>query len=99
MDESGAIVMPSRGAFEAARLDALVLTHSTLSMLASGDITIEKAISDFESMRDMLAEDSDVSPFDSLRFGDDDYMQTGDDLPLRMMFDDAIEKLQNAAEK
>ena len=98
-DEAGVVVMPSRSAFEAARLDALVLTHSTLSMLASGDITIEKAISDFESMRDMLSEDSDVSPFDSLRFGDDDYMQTGDDLPLRMMFDDAIEKLQNAAEK
>ena len=100
MDESGTVViMPSRSAFESARLDALVLTHSTLSMLASGDITIEKAISDFESMRDMLAEDSDVSPFDSLRFGDDDYMQAGDDQPLRMMFDDAIEKLHNAAEK
>ena len=98
-DESGTVIMPARSAFEAARLDALVLTHSTLSMLASGDITIEKAISDFEAMRDMLSEDSDVSPFDSLRFGDDDYMQAGDDQPLRMMFDDAIEKLQNAAEK
>ena len=98
-DESGTVVMPSRSAFEAARLDALVLTHSTLSMLASGDITIEKAISDFESMRDMLSEDSDVSPFDSLRFGDADYMQAGDDQPLKMMLDDAIEKLQAAAEK
>lgn len=98
-DESGTVVMPARSAFEVARLDALVLTHSTLSMLASGDITIEKAISDFEAMRDMLSEDSDVSPFDSLRFGDDDYMQAGDDQPLRMMFDDAIEKLQAAAEK
>ncbi|MCR5839750.1 MAG: serine/threonine protein kinase [Kiritimatiellae bacterium] len=99
MDESGAVTMPSRGAFEAARLDALVLTHSTLSSLAAGDITLEKAIADFESMRDMLSEDSDVSPFDNLRFGDADYMQAGDDQPLRMMFDDAIEKLQNAAEK
>ena len=91
--------MPSRGAFEAARLDALVLTHATLSMLASGDITLEKAISDFESMREMLSEDSDVSPFDRLRFGDADYMQSGEDEPLRMMFDDAIEKLREAAEK
>jgi hypothetical protein len=47
----------------------------------------------------MLSEDSDVSPFDNLRFGDADYMQAGDDQPLRMMFDDAIEKLQDAAEK
>ncbi len=98
-DESGTVVMPSRSAFEAARLDALVLTHSTLSSLASGAITIEKAIADFEAMRDQLDEDSTVSPFDNIRFGDFDYMQAGDDQPLRMMLDDAIEKLQNAAEK
>ena len=98
-NDDGDVVMPSRGAFEAARLDALVLTHSTLSSLASGDITIEKAIADFETIRAQLEEDSTVSPFDNVRFGDVDYMQAGDDQPLRMMFDDAIEKLQNAAEK
>ena len=99
MDNDGNVVMPSRGEFEAARLDALVLTHSTLSALGSGNITIEKAIADFEAMRDKLEEDSDVSPFDSLRFGDADYMQAGDNAPLRMMFDEAIEKLKEAAER
>jgi len=99
MDESGAIVMPSRGAFEAARLDALVLTHSTLSSLAVGDITIEKAIADFEQMHERLSDDSDISPFYNLRFGDVDYIQSGDDQPLRMMFEAAIEKLREAAEK
>lgn len=98
-DDAGDVVMPSRGAFEAARLDALVLTHSTLSALAEGNITIEKAISDFESMRDGLADDADVSPFDRLRFGDADYMQAGENEPLSMMFDSAIEKLQEAAER
>ena len=99
MDNDGNVVMPSRGEFEAARLDALVLTHSTLSALGSGNITIEKAIADFEAMRDKLEEDSDVSPFDSLRFGDADYMQAGDNAPLRMMFDEAIDKLKEAAER
>ena len=98
-DDDGNVVMPSRGAFEAARLDALVLTHPTLSALASGGITIEKAISDMESMRERLSEDSDESPFDNLRFGDADYMQSGDNEPLRMMLETAIEKLQEAAEK
>jgi hypothetical protein len=99
MDKDGNVVMPSRGEFEASRLDALVLTHPTLSALGSGNITIEKAISDFEAMREKLEEDSDVSPFDGLRFGDSDYMQAGDNAPLRMMFDVAIEKLREAAER
>ena len=99
LDGDGEVVMPSRGEFEAARLDALVLTHRVLSSLLSGDITIEKAISDFESMRDGLADDADISPFDRLRFGDADYMQAGENGPLRMLFDAAIEKLQEAAEK
>ena len=96
-DGDGNLVMPSRGAFEAAKLDALVLTHETLSALASGNITFEKAIADFESMRDRLSDDSDSSPFDALRFGDADYMQAGDNAPLQMLLDDAIEKLQEAS--
>ncbi len=99
LDDEGNTVMPSRGAFEAAKLDALVLTHATLSALGAGNITIEKAISDFERMREGLSEDSDVSPFDRLKFGDVDYMQNGDSLPLAIMFDAALEKLQQAAEK
>ena len=99
MDDNGDVTMPSRGAFEVARLDALVLTHPTLSSLASGNITLEKAIADFETIRDKLEEDSTMSPFDNVRFGDVDYMQAGDDRPLRMMFEAAIEKLREAAEK
>lgn len=96
-DDDGDLVMPSRGAFEAARLDALVLTHAILSALGSGNITIEKAMTDFEQMRERLEDDSDVSPFDNLRFGDGYYMQVGDSEPLRMLFDQAIEKLQETA--
>jgi len=98
-DEEGNTVMPSRGAFGAARLDALVLTHATLSSLAAGNITIEKAIADLESMHEKLSEDSDSSPFDNLKFGDADYMQVGESEPLRMMLESAIEKLREAAEK
>ena len=99
MNDEGNVVMPAKVAFEVARLDALVLTHPTLSSLASGDITIDKAVADFKTMRDQLEEDSIVSPFDNVRFGDVDYMQAGDNQPLMMMFDDAIKKLQAAAEK
>ena len=98
-DDSGDLVMPSRNAFEAARLDALVLTHSTLASLISGDITIEKAKADFEAIRERLDDDSVDSPFDNLRFGDTDYIQAGDNESLRMLFDSAIEKLQEAAER
>ncbi len=98
-DKAGNVVMPSRGEFMAARLDALVITHSTLSALSAGNITIEKAIEDFESLRDRLSEDSDSSPFDNLQFGDANYMQAGDNEPLRMMLESAIEKLREAAEK
>ena len=98
-DDNGGVIMPSRGAFEAARLDALVLTQPTLSALAAGNITIEKAIADFEQMNERLSDDSDISPFDNLRFGDADYMQAGESEPLRMMLDNAIEKLKEAAEK
>jgi len=100
MDDAGDVVMPSRGAFEAARLDALVWTHPTLAALAAGDITIEKAISDFEAMRDAVSGDDNVSPLEAgLHFGDVDYYRQGDDLALTIMFDDAIEKLHEAAER
>jgi len=98
-DDDGEVVMPSRGAFEAARLDALVLTHPTLSALGAGSITIEKAIADLGQLRDKLDEDSADTPFDDLRFGDADYMQAGEDLPLRMLLDGAVERLEAAAER
>ena len=97
-DERGRVVMYSRSQFEAARVDALVLTHPILSGLASGNITIEKAIADFERFRDGFDPDSDSTPLDTLRFGDADYMQVGENEPLQKLFDIAIERLKAAAE-
>ena len=98
-DDNGDVAMPSRGEFEAAWLDALVLTHRTLASLRAGDITLERAISELESMRRQLEDDSDSSPFDDLHFGDADYIQFGDNDPLRRMFDVALEKLQEVADR
>ena len=50
-------------------------------------------------MREGLSDDSDSSPFDNLRFGDADYLQAGDNAPLQMLLDAAIEKLQEASAK
>lgn len=97
-DDNGNVVMYSRAQFEAARVDALVLTQPVLSGLASGNITIEKAIDDFERFRDGLDPDSDSTPFDSLRFGEEEYMQVGENEPLRKLLDIAIERLKAAAE-
>lgn len=94
----GRVSMFSRSQFEAARIDALVLTHPTLSGLAAGSITIEKAIENFERYRDELEQDSDTSPFDSLPLVSDEYMQIGENEPLKMLFDIAIERLKKAAE-
>ena len=99
MDENDEVVMPSRSSFEAARLDALVLTQGTLSALGSGGITFEKAISDLERMRRRLEDDADTSLFDDLHFGDAYYQQSGENQPLRMLLESAIEKLQEAAER
>ncbi len=95
-DDSGEVVMYSRSQFEAARIDALVLTHDTLSGLASGDITLEKAIADFEKMEELL---DDEILFDDISFGGNGYMQFGESGPLKMLLERAIEKLREAAEK
>ena len=97
-DDNGNVVMFSRAQFEAARIDALVLTQPILSGLSSGNITIEKAIADFERFRDELDPDSSVAPFDNLRFGDNDWMQFGESEPLQMLFDRAIDRLKAVAE-
>jgi len=97
--ENGEVVMYSRSQLEAARIDALVLTHDTLSMLATGNVTIEKTISDFERLYFLLDEDSPTSPFDNLSFGGNDWFQFGESGPLRMLFERAIEKLKLAAEE
>ena len=98
-DENNNVSMYSRSQFEAARIDALVLTQETLSGLLCGDITFEKAISDFERMMRMLDEDSDVTPFDDLSFGGSAYIQFGETEPLHFLFEQAIEKLRAASEE
>ena len=98
-DDDGNTIMPSRQQFEAARIDALVLTHGTLSALENGSITIETAIEEFERINSLLDEDSQVSPFDDLKFGDEQYMQFGETEPLRMLMQLAIDRLKTAAEE
>lgn len=95
-DDEGEVVMYSRSQFEAARVDALVLTRETLSGLGSGGITLEKAIADFKKMAEMLKDDI---LFGNISFGGIGYIQFGDSGPLRMLLERAIEKLKEASEK
>ncbi len=98
-DANGNVLMPSRAQFAAAKVDALVLTQDVLSALQMGHATIEKTIADLERLRDRLDEDSDNSPFDSLEFGGEPYMQLGENKPLQMLLDGAIERLGALAEE
>ena len=59
----------------------------------------QKAIADFEAIKEKLDDEFDNSPFDNLQFGGVDWMQFGDTEPLRMLFGLAIEKLKTAAEE
>ena len=97
-NEDGDVVMCSRAQFAAARVDALVLTHSTMSGLASRSITLEKAILNFQRIYAMLDDTSPASPFDNLSFGSVIYPQFGETQPLRMLFERAIKKLKALAE-
>ena len=69
-----------------------------VSGLVSGDITYEKVISDLELLSEQLDEDSDMSPFDRLSFGGIDYIQLGESEPLKVLIDNAIEKLRTVSE-
>ena len=90
----GRMLMPSRSQFEAARLDALVLTYGTLEALRLGKVTLESAIGRLEAMRESVRDDSDVTPFDGLAIGGGEYMQLGENDALRMLLSKAIEKLR-----
>lgn len=98
-DEDNNVKMFSRDQFDAARVDALILSQETLSGLASGNITFEKAIVDFERIAGQLEEGSERSPFDDLSFGGSCYMQFGETEPLHMLFVRAIETLRTASEQ
>lgn len=98
-DDEGNVVMPSRRQLEAARVDALVLTHQTLSEARSGRISLEAAVQRLEGMLGQLDEDSSISPFDTLAVGDGSYMQVGDDESLRWLLNQAVERLKNVSEQ
>lgn len=91
-DDNGKIVMPSILQFEAARVDALVLTHPVFSDLNSGRISVDTAISRLSALRNSIGRDSDSSPFDVV--GGGEYQQIGDDEPLRMLLDRAVGRLR-----
>ena len=97
-DEDGRVVMPSRSQFEAARLDALVLTYGTMEGLRTGRITPDSAIRELEGLREGIAADSEISPFDRLAIGGGEFSQVGENEPLVMLLDQAIEKLREIAD-
>lgn len=99
VDESGNVVMPSREDFAAALDDAFVLTRPVMDGLQSGTLTIENAIARLERLRDALDDDGDTSPFDDVEFGGSSYLQNGENQPLRMLLDGAVERLGKMAER
>ena len=93
-DGNGRVVMPSRSQFNAARVDALVLTYDTIDGLRSGKIALDVGIRKLEAIRDGIREDSENSPFDRIAIGGGEYMQVGENAPLAQLLDRAIERLQ-----
>lgn len=98
-DGDGNVVMSSRSQFEAARVDALVLTEPIFSALSGGGMTIERAVDEFDRIAARLADDSDVSPFDNLNFGGNAYMQFGESTPLRILLEHAANQLRDLANR
>ena len=99
IDDQGNVIMPSRTQFEAARIDALVLTHELLAAVRAGQVTPEKVVTRLEEIRSRLDEDAEESPFDTLGGGETDYIQVGDDEPLAMLLDRAIANLKETFEQ
>ena len=91
--------MPSRADFAVARDDAFILTRTILSGLQMGTLTVEKAAERLEHLRDALDEDAEESPFDAVEFAGEPYLQNGDNLPLQMLLDGAVERLRKIAEQ
>ena len=94
--EKGVLVMPSRQKFEAAKIDALVLTHDVFYGLKSGNISLESAILDLEKMAECFSEDSDdeLAPFNKLSFDDSEYTPVGDTRALSLLFEAAIRRMR-----
>ena len=98
MDDHGNVIMPSRSQFEAARLDALVLTYGILDSLRAGKITAEAAARKLEALRDLMSASEDASLFDQLSIGDGQYMQMGENGPLQILLQRAALTLQTLDE-
>jgi len=97
-DSHGNVIMPSRSQFEAARLDALVLTYDIFDALRLGQITLEGTVRKLDEMRESLSETRDVSVFDRLSIGNGQYMQIGENDALRILLLNASHKLQTLDE-
>ena len=89
-DEPVEGAMPSREDLEAARIDALVLTHGLFSSLESGAITPKRLVEGLEKLQEAFTEDAD-EPFDEWPEG---YMQAGSDEDLVWLLQRAVEKLE-----
>lgn len=92
----GVLMMPSRQKFEAAKVDALVLTHDIFYGLKTGNISLESAIVEFEKMQECFSEDSDdeLAPFNKLSFDDAEYTPVGDTRALNLLFGSAIRRMR-----
>ena len=93
---NGVLEMPSRQKFEAAKVDALVLTHDIFYGLKAGNISLESAIGEFEKMQECFAEDSEdeLAPFNKLSFDDAEYTPVGDTRALNILFGSAVRRMR-----
>ena len=88
--------LPSRGQFEASRIDAWALTHDIFADLKSGKITREKAIDDLNQLA-KRAKDDDMSLFDAAELSS--YTQAGDLPPLAFLLYSAASNLMSGAKE
>ena len=93
---NGVLEMPSRQKFEAAKVDALVLTHDIFYGLKTGNISLESAIGEFEKMQECFTEDSEdeLAPFNKLSFDDAEYTPVGDTRALNLLFGAAVRRMR-----
>jgi len=95
-DAAGRIIY-SRAQYEAAKLDALVLTHSVFAAMREGKLSLETAAARLDAIVDQLSDDSFVSPFDAIPVGDDVYNQVGETEPLRQLLGQAAQRMRELA--
>ena len=94
-DEDG---MPSHNQFMLARVDAWVLTHDIFADLTNGKITRDKAVRDLRRLV-RIAQEDEMTLFDSQAIGFDDYVQQGEAKPLVYLLQSSISNLTAGAVK